>query len=61
MHKWQVQARKFGVKRYFCKTCNCMKTVTKGSEKLPVTRYELKGKTFLLAPGCSTNAKETKL
>jgi hypothetical protein len=54
-HKWQVLAQKYGIERYRCK-CGCIKTVTKGSEKLPVTRYELKGERFLNAPGCLQSA-----
>jgi hypothetical protein len=56
-HAWIILAQKYGIERYRCK-CGCFKTVTKG-EKV-VTRYELKGKTFLLAPGCETNAMEAK-
>jgi hypothetical protein len=51
-HSWQVLAQKYGIERYRCKRCTCMKTVTKGSEKLPVTRYEWSGKRFDKAPEC---------
>ena len=51
-HSWSVLAQKFSTQRYRCKVCGAIKTVSKRETALPLTKYELAGKTFLKAPVC---------